>query len=136
VGGLLVIGVGDAGEVHGIDRLGQEYANKVLSFYECIDGPMPEHKIVDCVRDDGSPDHLIFIYTPFLQNRVARTTDGVCWTRQGDKPLQLQWDKCQELAYQKGELHFEDEPAISLNEQDLEPGIVREFIEQCVQQKH
>jgi hypothetical protein len=111
---MACIGLGDSGEVHGIDRLGQDYANKILSFYECLDSPMPEHKIVDRVRDDGSSDHLIFIFAPFLPNRMARTTDGVCWTRHSDKTLQLQWDKCQELAHQKGELHFEDEPTSPL----------------------
>ena len=35
----------------------------------------------------------------------------------------------------KGELHFEDEPATLCSDQDLEPGIVTEFIERYAQQK-
>ena len=84
---------------------------------------------------DGSPDHLIFIYTPFLSRRVARTTDGRCHVRRGDKTVTLRPEEAQELAYRKGELHFEDEPATLFDAQDLEPGIVTEFTAQYAQQK-
>jgi predicted HTH transcriptional regulator len=136
VGGLLVIGIGDGGELRGIDRLGQDYANIILPYSQLLDGPIPEHKLVDCIRDDGLTDHLIFIYTPFLQQRVARTTDGQCHIRRADQTVTLHPEEAQDLAYHKGELHFEDEPAGPLNQQDLDPSIVKEFVEQCVQKKH
>jgi ATP-dependent DNA helicase RecG len=47
----------------------------------------------------------------------------------------LRPEDAQDLAYRKGELHSEDEPATLLDAQDLEPGIVTEFTEQYAQQK-
>lgn len=135
VGGLLIIGIDDEGKVVGIDQHGQSYINEILSYHEFLDGPKPQDKIVECVREDGNRDHLIFIYTPFLQNRVARTTDGECWVRKGDKTHQLKAHEYQNLAYSKGELQFEDEPALPFNEQDLESGVVKEFITQYSQKK-
>ena len=76
VGGLLIIGIGDHGELHGIDRHGTDYVNTLLSYADFHDGLTPEHKLVDFTRDDSSTDHLLFIYTSFLPQRVARTTDG------------------------------------------------------------
>lgn len=130
VGGLFVIGVGDSGELYGVDRLGTDYLNTVLSYAELLDGCTPEHKLVECTRDDGVNDHVVLIYTRFLQQRVARTTDGHCFKRQGDKTIPLRLDQAQAFAYDKGELHFEDEPAVSFDVDDLEPGIVKEFLEQ------
>ena len=136
VGGLLVIGIGDRGELHGIDRFGTDYANTILSYADYLDGPTPEHRLVEFTREDGAADHLIFIYTPFLPQRVARTTDGQCHVRRGDKTVTLQRaEDTLDLAYRKGELHFEDEPAIPFDEQELEPSIVSEFIEQYIQQR-
>jgi predicted HTH transcriptional regulator len=135
VGGLLVIGAGDNGELYGIDRHGTHYVNTLLSYADCLDGPTPEHKLVDCTREDGSPDHLIFIHTPFLPQRVARTTDGRCYVRRGDNTVALRPEEAQELAYRKGELHFEDETATLFDAQDLEPGMVTEFTAQYAQQK-
>ena len=135
VGGLLVIGIGDQGELHGIDRHGTDYINTLLSYADFLDGLTPEHKLVDFTRDDSSTDHLIFIYTSFLSQRVARTTDGRCHVRRGDNTVTLRPEEAQELAYRKGELHFEDEPAILFSDQDLEPGIVTEFTERYAQQK-
>ena len=134
VGGLLVIGIGDEGVIHGIDRLGTGYANTILSYADRLDGPTPEHKLVDCTRDDGLSDRLIFIYTPFLQH-VARTTNGQCHVRRGEKTVTLSPSEAQDLAYRKGELHFEDESATPFDAQDLEPGIVTEFLEQYAQQR-
>jgi len=45
VGGLLVFGIGDAGELHGIDRHGTDYINTLLSYADFLDGPTPEHKL-------------------------------------------------------------------------------------------
>ena len=135
VGGLLVIGIGDRGELHGIDRFGTDYANTILSYADRLDGPTPEHRLVGFTREDGVADHLIFIYTPFLPRRVARTTDGQCHVRRGDKTETLRPEEALDLAYRKGELHFEGEPAIPFDEQELEPGIVSEFIEQYIQQR-
>ena len=135
VGGLLVIGIGDDGELRGIDGFGPDYVNTLLSYANLLDGPTPEHKLVDFTRDNGSTDHLIFIYTPFLSQRVARTTDGRCHVRRGDNTVTLRPEEAQELAYRKGELHFEDEPAVLFSDQDLEPSIVTEFTERYAQQK-
>lgn len=135
VGGLLVVGIGDAGELHGIDRHGPDYVNALLSYADSLDGPTPEHKLVDCTRNDGASDHLIFVYTRFLPQRVARTTDGRCHVRRGDNTVTLRPEDAQELVYRKGELHFEDEPAIPYDAQDLEPGIITEFLEQYTQQR-
>jgi len=55
--------------------------------------------------------------------------------RRGDRTVTLRTEEAQDLTYRKGELHFEDEPAILFSEHDFEPGIVMEFTEQYVQQK-
>lgn len=128
-------GIGDSGELHGIDRFGTDYANTMLSYAERLDGPTPEHRLVECTRDDGSTDHVIFMYTPFLPQRVARTTDGQCHVRRGDNTVTLRPEEALDLAYRKGELHFEDEAAVSFDEQELEPGIVNEFLAQYTQQR-
>ncbi len=132
VGGLLVIGISDTGEVIGIDQFGEDYLNSILSYGEFLDGPTPEHKIVDVKRNDGSDDHVIFIYTPFQLHRVARTTDGQCHVRRGDKTVTLNPPEAQDFAYQKGELNFEDEPASPFDEADLDAAILKEFTEQLV----
>src|SRR5438034_8891239 len=68
VGGLFVVGVADNGEVHGVDRLGTDYTNRILGYAELLDGPTPEHKIVEATRADGAGDHIVLIYTSFLPN--------------------------------------------------------------------
>ena len=85
--------------------------------------------MVDCVRDDGIDDHLVFIYTRFLPQRVARLTDGQYYKRQGDKTILLRPEQTQAFAYEKGELHFEDKAAVIFDPNDLKPGIVKEFLE-------
>jgi predicted HTH transcriptional regulator len=135
VGGLFVVGIGDAGELYGIDPHGPDYLNKILSYDELLDGPIAHHKIIECQHPDGRSDHLVFIYTRFLPQRVARMTNGDCYSRQGDRTIILRPDQAQMLAYHKGELHFEDEPAILFDETELEPGVVNEFLDQYARKK-
>lgn len=135
VGGLFVVGVGDNGELYGIDQHGTDYLNTVLSYDELLDGPVATHKIIDCEHPDGRPDHVVFIYTRYLPQRVARTTNGECHGRHADRTVTLRPAQAQQLVYDKGELHFEDEPATLFSETDLEPGVVREFLEQYARKK-
>lgn len=134
-GGLLVIGVGDHGEVVGIDRLGVDYPNVILAAHESLDGPIPLNKLVAVTREDGADDHVIFIYTPFLQGRLASTTRGEVTVRRGDDTTTLRPEGVQALTYEKGHLHFEDEPAIPFDLAQLDLVIVREFVDQLTRSR-
>jgi predicted HTH transcriptional regulator len=134
-GGLFVVGLGNRGELYGVDHHGTDYLNTILSYGELLDGPTAEHKLIEFTRENGTTDHLVFIYTRFLPQRVARTTDGECYIRRADQTIKQRPDHAQALAYNKGELQFEDERALLLNEDDLESGVVKEFIEQYVQKR-
>jgi hypothetical protein len=78
VGGLLVVGIADGGEIIGIDWCGLSYQNEILSAHELLDGPNPQMKLVEVLRENGCSEHLIFIFTPYLADRVAATTSGSC----------------------------------------------------------
>jgi predicted HTH transcriptional regulator len=134
-GGLIVVGIDDRGDIIGIDRFDSRYVNELTTFYDFLDGPQPTHKIVPCSRSDGSPDHVLLIYTPYLRNRVARTVDGKCYERRGDDIKELRPEECQELAYQKQERLFEDEAAVSYNPADLAQDVAEEFRVQFIRDR-
>lgn len=134
-GGLFVLGIGNRGEPLGIDRHGTPYLNSIQKFEEQLDGPRPAIRLVEITNERGETDHVLLVFVDFLPNRVAQTTDGRVHIRRGDQTITLKPDQAQALFYEKGQLHFEDEPAVVLEEDALDSAIVREFCEQLARQR-
>jgi len=135
VGGLFVLGIDNLGGVVGVNAFGEDYLNTVLSFRDYLDGPTPEHKIIDCTTSTGGEDRLLLLYTPYLKNRVARTTDGKAYERHGDDTVELDTNEHQALRYAKSEISFEDEPAIPLDQSAFDDGVSSEFVTRFVEKR-
>jgi len=124
-GGLIAVGISDAGDVDGIRNRPDVNVNS-LRLYHHYTGANTRHKFVDCKNLRGDPDQVLLIYVPYLEDRVAETSKGKAFVRRGDKTEVLRDAEKRELEYNKGQISFEDEKA-DLYSDDM---VVDEILEQ------
>lgn len=111
-GGLIVIGVDPAGGLAGISSR-REAVNKMLAeFPGMVDASDVEYRFV--TTPDGT-DQVLFVYVPYSGRRVV-TVSGIAHCRRGDTTQELKSDELRELRHARGEVKFEDEPAIAYDE--------------------
>lgn len=125
-GGLLAVGLSDDGAIDGLDRRGDVSINKLLTFPHYA-GARTERKFVDCVNKNGEKDRILLIYVPFLENRVAETSNGKAYVREGDQTRVISYEERRQLEYEKGQRSFEDELGCPYDERLLNTDILAEL---------
>src|SRR5439155_20463576 len=95
--------------------------------YRPYTGTPSRSRLVDCTNKDGKRDQILLIYVPYLENRVAETSKGKAFIRQGDKTIELRDSERRELEYSKGQISFQDEIACEFSRELLPDDVIAEF---------
>jgi ATP-dependent DNA helicase RecG len=125
-GGTLVLGLAK-GAVEGCDR----YPDQVNALRQAaIDFTIPpvriESSLIECVREDGTPDHLLLVEVS-ASNQVHTTQDDTAYLRVGDESRKLTFTQRQELYYDKSQAHFDSSPVSAVSLADLDAELVEQF---------
>jgi predicted HTH transcriptional regulator len=126
-GGLLVLGLENNGQIRGLDYLGQDKISQLQKSCTLVT-QQTDQKLVSAQSIDGRQVTLLFIYTPFSPNRVIETSKGKAFKRVGDSTIELKNEERRELEYTKGQIQLEDEVACSVNFNDIDADVFKEFV--------
>jgi ATP-dependent DNA helicase RecG len=110
-GGLVVIGVANDGRFEGCRTMDNTTINKVenTGHVFCPDAHY-KSKRVPCRNDDGHVDFLILFRIDYHPTVVVKTTKGGAYVRRSDECHKMTPDEVRELAIDKGQVPFEEEP--------------------------
>lgn len=125
-GGLLAVGIADDGSIDGLLNRDDVNVNRLLE-YHYYTGTPTERRFVACKNRRGQDDQILLVYVPYLEGRVAETSKGKAYVRQGDKTVELRDADKRELEYSKGQISFEDEIACEYSPDMLVQEIVEEL---------
>ena len=126
-GGTLVIGIEDNGAITGIDDY-PENINEILRvpFDFCRPSVRVETEVVECMDQNGRPNHLLIITIPQSTELHANQQDDVYY-RMGDKSQKLSFDDRLRLMYSKGTRYYEDEPVADSSIDDIDMDAVAAY---------
>ena len=128
-GGLIVVGMGDHGEVLGCSSLSQDQINlieKTRDIY-CPDANF-QSKRIKVVNTNGLQDFLMIFYVEYRDDRVVETTKGNAFIRSGDAKRKLRDDERRQLEMEKGQVSFESEPCGLKWPDDFDVNAIQEFV--------
>ena len=128
-GGTLVIGL-HKGRVEGVRSVGSA---KLSGWQQtALDFTQPavpcSSRLIECRRDDGSPDHLLVIEIEASQ-QVHATSKDEAFLRVGDETRKLNFDQRRELLYDKGQASFETTPLGEITLNDLDTDLLTSYAE-------
>lgn len=126
-GGTLVIGIEDNGEITGIDDYTKN-VNDILRvpFDYCKPSVFVETEIVECMDNQGQPNHILVINIPQSSELHANQQDDVYY-RMGEKSQKLSFDDRLRLMYSKGSRYYEDEPVTDSSFDDIDMDFVSSY---------
>ena len=105
-GGAIVVGASN-GQIMGTDRV-QKHRNELMQ--AAINFTQPpvraQTSLVECVNDEGEPDHLLVIEIE-PSEKVHTNQRGEVFLRVGDEDRKLTYRQRDELLYDKGQSSFE-----------------------------
>lgn len=105
-GGTVVVGL-SAGRVEGTDRREQRRNEQLQAAIDFTEPPVrARSRLVECVRTDGTSDHLLLIEVESGDVVHANRKDEV-FLRVGDENRKLTFAQRQELIYDKGQSTYE-----------------------------
>lgn len=105
-GGIIVLGLWD-GHVEGIDRARERLPGWQQAALDFTVPTVPcRPRLVECVNDGGSPDHLFVIEVETSEKVHSNRKDEV-YLRVGDENRRLTFAQRKELLYDKGQSTFE-----------------------------
>ena len=130
-------GVDDDGNLIGCTGTSQDQLNwhdKVGREF-CPDARY-DTKRVECVRTlDRQPDFVLLIRVYYREDKVVETNKGEAYIRRGDSRYRLSDDEKRELAIDKGQVSFEQEPCGLTYPGDFDMEAIREFAASVKQMK-
>ena len=129
-GGLMVIGVNDAGEVEGVDGLDRQ-VNELLRvpFDFCKPTVKVDFKFAACTDRKGLPNRVLLL-TVHQSPSVHATQADEVYYRVGDKSKKLTFDERMQLMYDKGDRFYEDTPVGGATLADLNLDFVKQYARQ------
>jgi predicted HTH transcriptional regulator len=125
-GGLLAVGISDDGHIEGLYNRNDINVNRLLEYHHYT-GAQSQHKLFPCVNTNGQNDKILLIYVPYLKDRVAETSKGRAYVREGDETRELRDSERRELEYTKGQISFEDETVCVYADDVIEKEIFEEL---------
>jgi predicted HTH transcriptional regulator len=102
-GGLLAVGISDDGVLEGVCNRADININRLLEYHHYT-GTTTQHRLLRCIGKEGRDDEILLIYVPYLENRVAETSNGKAFVRKGDKTIELRDADKRELEYTKEQI--------------------------------
>ncbi len=126
-GGVILLGVNDAGRVEGI--AGHEYrVNELLRvpFDFCKPTVKADFERVDCLDQNGNANQVLVMRVHQSPSVHANQADEVFY-RVGDKSKKLSFDERMQLMYDKGDRFFEDTMVAGATPDDLDLARVKEY---------
>jgi ATP-dependent DNA helicase RecG len=128
-GGIIALGINDDGTFAGCSEVSQDQLNwhdKVGREF-CPDARY-DTKRVECVRStDQQPDFVVLIRVYYREDKVAETNKGEAYVRRGDSRYRLGDDEKRELAIDKGQVSFEQEPCGLKYPDEFDQAAIRDF---------
>lgn len=131
-GGTIVIGVTDkTREIEGIDSLGQEFINNLISAPKDMCVPMPQYKqeYLQVVNNKGKQDRILLLHIDASPEQVIRTVNGSTYLRVADRTKELKGDDLRNLEYSKNVRHYEDECHPDARIEDLDSQLLAAYRE-------
>lgn len=131
-GGTIVIGIADkTREIEGVDNLGSEHINDLVSAPkdQCI--PMPQYKeeFLEVTNKNGDSDHLLLLHIEASPEQVIRTCNNSTYLRVADRTKELKGDDLRNLEYSKNVRHYEDECHPDARIEDLDSQLLAAYRE-------
>jgi len=129
-GGTVALGVEDDGELTGVDGM-QDHINDLLraSYDYCAPSIPTTSEYVDVTDSKGNPNHIILLKVAASTKVHANQADEVYY-RVGDKSKKLSFEQRMQLVYAKGEHYYEDAPVNNAGWEDLDMGLVEDYLKQ------
>jgi ATP-dependent DNA helicase RecG len=127
-GGIIVIGIENAGSVTGCLKADQTHINEIERTRDiyCPDAKY-EQKHVPVKNISWEDDFLIIIRIFYREDKVVRTVGGSAFVRSADTKRKLTVDEIRELEIEKGQLDFEQEPCGIEYPQGFNLSLIRQF---------
>ncbi len=130
-GGTVVIGISDkTRKIEGVDYDIQRL-NELLRvpFDFCVPTVKAEIEKIQCVDFKGRENHVLLMHIEPSMEVHANQADEV-FMRVGDKSKKLTFEERMQLMYDKGERFFEDKPVPEADIEDIDLGVVKNYIDQ------
>ncbi len=126
-GGRIAVGIHN-GKVNGVDT-DAKHLNALMQ--SAIDFSQPcvrqISNLVECVDDDGNPNHLLIIDVEASETKVHRNRKQECFLRVGDENRKLNLQEEQQLIFDKGESIYDRSIADDVSLLDLDMNAVEEY---------
>ncbi|MGX1693165.1 ATP-binding protein [Brevundimonas naejangsanensis] len=126
-GGLVVIGVEDDGRLSGCKGATTEHLNALETARRYCPDARHEFQRVAVTNSDGEADFVLVARVYYNPSKLAETTDGNAFIREGDEKRSLTEQEKREIRLSKGELDFESELVPVRYPEDLDMDLVRQF---------
>lgn len=130
-GGTVAIGISDkTRRIEGVDYDIQKL-NELLCvpFDFCVPTVKAEIEKIQCIDFKGRENHVILMHIEPSMEVHANQADEV-FMRVGDKSKKLTFEERMQLMYDKGERFFEDKPVPEADIEDIDLGLVKDYIDQ------
>ena len=128
-GGLLVLGLGSGGEVHGLSHLRESQRNALAIIDDLLVNQTCEVKFFDCQNCEGAADTIALVYAPYTTSGICETVgrSPQAWKRQGAQNLPLSDADRDRLRRDKGLVDFERTPSAAYDVRDIAQDVLKEF---------
>lgn len=126
-GGTIVIGIAEkTREIEGIDSIGQDAINNLITAPKDTCVPMPQYKeeFLKVVNNKGENDRILLLHIEPSPEQVIRTSNGSTFLRFADRTKELKGDDLRNLEYSKNVRHYEDECHPDAKIEDLDPELL------------
>jgi ATP-dependent DNA helicase RecG len=125
-GGTIVVGISE-GRVEGTDGQPQHRNGLMQAAVDHTEPPVRARSmLVECRASRGDADHLLVLDVAPSELVHATVRDEV-YLRVGDENRRLAFGQRQELAYDKGQSHFDASPVHGRSLDDLDPAMLAEL---------
>jgi len=125
-GGWLVVGL-SAGQIEGTDSNEGRRNEHMQANIDFVVPPVREqHRLVECVKEDGSLDHLLLFEVETSDVVHANVRDEV-YLRVGDENRRLTFSQRQELLYDKGQATYETRLVLDADIGDVDKELLDQY---------
>lgn len=129
LGGLLVLGISNKGEVKGIEHLTEKKLNSLLNINSMLSNQSAQVRLIDFKNNFKSSNNIALIYVPYTKYGVCQTP-GNCpqaWKRQGFQNILLNYEQLYQLQRDKKLVDFEHEFCCPYDPNEVDQGVLQEF---------
>lgn len=109
-GGIIIVGVDDAGKIEGCSSLSPSRRNDLESLTSLCPDARWVCKHVPVKNKRGDDDFVLVYRVSYRADKLVETSSGEAFIREGDKKIRITEALKRELRISKGEIHYELEP--------------------------